>query len=80
MKIVEVIPSRVWVNATTGATASLYGAVPWTSDAEKTSWEIQARGFTWRLSNGTIGLGRQPTATREEAETVMTSHNARIAR
>lgn len=80
MKIEEVIEAHVWVNTTTGATASIYGACPWTSDTEKASWEIQARGYTWRLDNGTIGLGRKPAATREEAETIMATHNARIAR
>lgn len=80
MKIEEVVESRVWSNATTGATASIYGACPWTSDAEREQWDLKITGWTWRLANGTIGMGRKPVDTREEAEEIMTQHNARIAR
>lgn len=79
MRIVAVIPSRQWRNARTGATASLYGACPWTCDAEKADWSLVTVGWTWELSNGTIGLGRVPAKTREEAEEIMARYNARFA-
>lgn len=75
MRIIEVIESRHWVNSKTGQTASIYGAVPYTSETDKVNWSIQARGYTWRLSNGTVGLGRQPVKTRLEAETIMNEVN-----
>lgn len=78
MRIVQVIPSRVWVNRVTGQRASIYGAAPWTSEADRANWEMVNQGFTWELSNGTVGLGRVPASTREEAEKVMHAHNARM--
>ena len=77
MKILEVIESKHWVNNSTGATASIYGAVPWTTEKEKAQWKIETRGYTWRLSNGTIGLGRVPAKTMNEALEVMELFNNR---
>lgn len=76
MRVLEVIESRAWFNLKTGQCVSLYGSLPYVSDADKADWEIRTRGFTWRNSNGTIGLGRAPAATREEAEAVMARVNA----
>lgn len=76
MRIIEVIESKAWKNKRTGATVSIYGAVPYFSEAEKADWEVVTRGFTWRSSDGTIGLGRAPAATRDEAEAVMNRINA----
>lgn len=78
MRILAVIPARHWVNLRNGRTASVYGALPYTSNAEKADWEVQENGWTWQNDNGTIGLGRVPAKTREEAEEVMRKNNARI--
>jgi hypothetical protein len=39
---------------------------------------LETSGWTWECSNGTIGLGRFPAETKEEAEEVMKNHNARF--
>jgi hypothetical protein len=74
MKTVEVIPCRYWKNHVTGASASLFGAAPWTSEAERPEWSIVEEGFTWRVTSRSgsvrIGLGRKAAKTREEAEAV----------
>jgi len=81
MKITEVTEARFWFNKATGATASLYGSTPWSGDArEKSEWEIRVGGWTWRLDNGTVGCGRRPAATRDEAEAFMREFNSRGAR
>lgn len=76
MRIVEVIEARRWVSDS-GRTASIYGAVPYVNEADKAHWKIVSRGFTWRLDNGTVGLGRIPMSTREEAQAFMDTYNAR---
>ena len=40
MNQIKVIPSKRWENKATGATASLYGAVPWVRDTDKRNWEV----------------------------------------
>lgn len=77
-KILEVIESFHWLNVKTGATASIYGAVPWTSKDGESQWSKVSRGFTWRLYNGTVGLGRIPAKSREEAENIMSHFNNRM--
>lgn len=59
--------------------ASLYGACPWDGQPgnQRIDWTIETSGWTWENSNGTIGLGRVPAATREEAEEIMRKVNAR---
>jgi len=74
--IVEIIESKIWVNLVTGLTASIYGAVPYGSDADKDDWEVKTVGYTWKLKDGTIGLGRRPVKTYEEAVEVMNKVNA----
>ncbi len=76
MRVIEVIESKHWVNKVNGRTASIYGSVPYTNEAEKHNWHVVSRGFTWRLDNGTIGLGRMPVSTREEAEEIMVKVNS----
>lgn len=80
MRVLKVIESRVWRHRN-GATASIYGSLPWTGAPgnRKEDWTMETRGWTWECSNGTIGLGRVPAATKEEAEEVMRKHNARFA-
>lgn len=80
MRILEVIPSKSWKNTHTGATASLYGAVPYVTTAEAEGWEIVVKGYTWLCSNDTIGLGRPPAKTYEEAVEVMNKFNGRYAK
>ena len=77
-RVVEVIPARVWRHRN-GATASPYGSIPWTGAPgnQKEDWTLETVGWTWRNANGTIGLGRRPAATREEAEEVMHKVNSR---
>lgn len=76
MRIVEVIESRVWVNSRTGATASIYGALPYIGDGAE--WSIVADGWTWAMDNNTIGCGRVPAKTRAEAEAFMAEWNGRL--
>ena len=71
MRVVEVIPARRWRNRD-GRTASIYGAVP-----AGEGWEIEVVGWTWRTSEGTIGLCRRPVATKAEAERVARAFNQR---
>lgn len=66
----EVIESKQWRHKGTKATASLYGAVPWSGapgDQEK-DWRLESVGWTIRWEDGTIGIGRQPFKSKEEAE------------
>lgn len=65
----EVIESRRWINAVTGATASLYGSAPYVSESDKANWHIETVGYTIRDNKrGTIGIGRKPFATKEQAQ------------
>jgi hypothetical protein len=68
MATAEVIPARRWVNSVTGQTASIYGAAPYGGDRDRVNWSIKDSGFTIRHPNGTVGCGRLPFDTREEAE------------
>jgi len=77
MYIVKVIESRRWKNSKTGQTASIYGAVPYYSEKDKADWEIETIGYTWANSDGTIGLGRVPVKTEQEAIDVMNRINNR---
>ncbi len=81
MKVLEVIPARFWKHRS-GRCASIYGALPWTGAPgnAREDWTMEERGWTWSNSNGTIGLGRVPAATREEAEEVMRKHNSRFTK
>lgn len=74
MKVLQVIPSRKWVHVS-GRTASLFGAVPYMSESEKPDWSIETAGWTWKMDNGTIGLGRVPAKTEAEAIEVMNAIN-----
>ncbi len=76
--VLRVIPSRRWRHKS-GRTASIYGAVPWTGAPgnTKADWTMETSGWTWENRNGTIGLGRAPAETFEEAEKIMNKVNAR---
>jgi hypothetical protein len=70
----EVIESKAWKHKD-GQTASVYGAVPYLSDAEKHNWKIETLGFTVRNNKtNTVGIGRKPWATKAEAEAWLNSH------
>jgi hypothetical protein len=73
----EVIESKVW-KRDDGASASPYGAVPWTSAAEEKRWTLVTRGYTVRDNErGTVGIGRVPWATRAEAQEWVDTATAR---
>lgn len=64
----EVIEHRVWLHDD-GRRASIYGAIPWLSEADKLRWVIFSEGYTiWDNQNNTCGMGRVPWKTKEEAE------------
>ena len=73
---VTVIPSRAWRH-TSGRTASIYGASPWTNPADKPNWALVERGWTTLNPDGTVGCGRPPCATQEEAQALADRLNAR---
>jgi hypothetical protein len=74
----EVIESRCWKHSS-GATASLYGAVPYQRDAAAEGWQIVMRGYTIQdNASGTVGIGRKPFDTKADAETVADEMEARI--
>lgn len=63
----EVIPYSVWVRDD-GAQASIYGGLPYVSDAEKARWKVEQVGWSVRNpNNGQIGIGRKPCASEAEA-------------
>lgn len=69
-----VIPSSIY-QRDDGKTASIYGAVPWQSDAERDRWSIVNKGYTVQNPlTGQIGIGAKPWATREEAEAYANMH------
>jgi hypothetical protein len=61
------IEAKRWRH-TSGRAASVYGACPWTSEADEPNWEIETAGWTVQHPDGTTGIGRVPFATREEAQ------------
>lgn len=74
----EVIESKSW-KRDDGATASIYGAVPWTSPTEEKRWKVVTRGYTVRDNErGTIGVGRKPWDTRAEAQAWVDKETARL--
>jgi hypothetical protein len=75
----DVIESKVW-KRDDGRTASIYGAVPWTSSNEEKRWKIATRGYTVRDNvSGTVGVGRQPWQTRDEAQAWADKEHKRLA-
>ena len=70
----EVIPSIRYRHKPTGRTASIGGAAPWTSEADRGNWLTETVGFTIRHPDGTTGLGRPPFATHDEAQAWVDAH------
>lgn len=68
---IRIIPNTAWVHTPTGKKASIYGAAPWGFGPNPGTWEVVTTGYTWeRVSyrgNVTVGLGRVPAKTYEEA-------------
>jgi hypothetical protein len=69
----KVIEHMVWKH-TSGRTASVRGACPWTRESEKADWALSFAGFTIQHPDGTTGLGRPPFTTREEAQAWVDAH------
>ena len=71
MQEISVVPFYVYVH-TSGRQASIWGACPWTSEAERQEWAEECRGWTWRVvgNDGSVteGLSRPPAKTWEEAD------------
>jgi len=67
----ETVTAKSWKNTRTGATASIYGAVPYTNSKDEPDWEIIDVGFTVR-DNKTmrVGIGKPPYETKAEADRV----------
>lgn len=62
----EGMPYRVYVRDD-GKRASIHGAVPWTSEAEKSRWNMETYGWTvYDSHTGTYGIGRPPFKTEAE--------------
>lgn len=82
MYAVEIIPRKFWKNKVTGASASLYGAVPYLSEAEKEAWEVVENGYTTRNSNGTVGGMQSIKAdmSREEVVAVVNRWNTKLGK
>jgi hypothetical protein len=76
----EVSVARRWENKATGRTASVHGAVPYTSEAEKANWAVATVGYTIfdRRSN-TYGIGCAPFATAAEAQAWIDAKEAQEA-
>jgi hypothetical protein len=70
----EIIESKQW-QCTDGRTASIYGSCPYVSDADKANWSMKTVGYTLlNLRTGTVGIGRKPFATFEEAAQFVLAH------
>ena len=76
MQRYEVIESRHWKNIVTDASASIYGAVPWTTATDEGNWQVVTSGFTIQNTRtGTVGIGKVPWKTRAEAEQWVRDHS-----
>lgn len=69
----EIIPRKEWVNQVTGQKASVYGAVPYTSDRERDQWKVVETGYTVRnLNTGTVGAyAIRPNMTRDQVKALV---------
>jgi hypothetical protein len=76
----EVIEARQWrhtgnaANPATNRTASPYGSAPWVSENDRSAWTLEVTGYTIQHPDGTIGLGRPPFASKEEAQGWVDKH------
>jgi hypothetical protein len=79
----EVVPKKLWVNKASGKTASVHGAVPYTSKEDEKNWELQDYGFTIHdKKDNTYGLASMPkgkvsfNVARECAKVANENHEA----
>lgn len=72
MKRYEAVARRYYRNLNTGLTASIYGAAPWTSEADAKNWRVMENGWTVhdRVSNTTGVYACPPGSSKEHAEAV----------
>jgi hypothetical protein len=69
--ITRVIECKEWVHNETGQRASMFGAYP------GDNYQLETVGYTWVSSSGTVGCGRRPAKTYEEAVEIMNRINNR---
>ncbi len=67
LKVIQVIPAKVWKHKKTGLTASISSGPPWRHECEMLDWTMEQVGWTWQMSDGTIGNGCIPAPTMELA-------------
>ena len=66
----KVVESREWYNTETGQTASIHGAHPHAGIGDD-NWVVRSKGWTIAdTESGTVGFGRPPMQSRDEAETL----------
>lgn len=75
MYITRIIPNLKHVHKVSGKAVSIYGAAPWTSNAEKDMWKVEKSGWTYELADGTVGARRPPAKTYNEAVEVANKIN-----
>lgn len=64
----EIIESKVYLRDD-GRTFSIHGACPWNNEVDKQRYTLEVRGYTVRdKQTNTVGIGRVPWKTREEAQ------------
>lgn len=64
----EVVESKIY-KRDDGARASIYGALPWRSEAEKARWSVVSEGWTVRNPlTGQVGVGRPACNTYAQAQ------------
>jgi hypothetical protein len=66
---VDYVESMRW-QSNNGQTASVYGSVPYHSEEQKIKegWKVVKTGWIPMWKDGTVGGGRPPHATLEEAQ------------
>lgn len=62
-----IVPHRVWRNLKNGSTASVYGAIPYTSAADAINWCVVENGYTIHDTlKGTYGAYSCPAGSSED--------------
>lgn len=70
----EVVPNTFF-RRDDGHTASIHGALPWHTEAEKGRWQSVTDGFTvYNPLTNEYGIGREPFATKEAAQAFCDTH------
>jgi len=73
----ELCELRVWRNSVTGATASIYGALPYQGENDGT-WAVHHAGWGMRSLRG-LGVHGKHGTSREEAQAIVDAENVRLA-